>query len=70
MPVYAECYLLPRFSYTVKVKIVHKVGHHAILTYLNLYTLSLSARYGSMVGLMFGNHFPQRNNFSYSLFCK
>jgi len=39
MPVYAECCLLPRFCYTVKVKIVQMVGHHAIKTYLKLYTL-------------------------------
>jgi len=35
-----------------------------------LHTVNHSARYGSMVGLMFGNHFPQRNNLFYSLFWK
>lgn len=42
MPVYAECCLLPRFRYIVKVKIVQLVGHHAILTYLKLHTLLTS----------------------------
>lgn len=39
-------------------------------TFKTLHTVNLSARYGNMVGLMFGNHFPQRNNFFYSLFRK
>lgn len=39
-------------------------------TFETLHTVNHSARYGSMVGMMFGNHFPQRNNFFYSLFWK
>lgn len=49
MPVYAECCLLPRFHYTVKVKIAQIVGHHAIDIFKTLHTVNYSARYGSMV---------------------
>jgi len=42
MPVYAECWLLPRFRYTVKVKIVQMVGHYAIKTHLKLCILLTS----------------------------